>query len=185
MSKTEQYVSRYLEKELLDIVNSKRNEDTPGLTSFEKAIIYKYSNDGYESLNQALRKGLSNSEHEFGSLLAAALDKLDSYSGLVYRNVNLAFKEIEFYREALNQNQLVTEYPFISTSRSVLVANSYNGNVLFKIYSKSGKNIEKISKFGIYGAQNEKEVLFKPFTTFEVLEIEVIATQTQIIMEEF
>jgi hypothetical protein len=46
----------------------------------------------------------------------------------------------------------------------------YNGNVLFRILSKTGKEIELISKFGS-GSQNEREVLFAPNSDFNVLDV--------------
>lgn len=43
----EEYANNYLENELKIIENSERKIVLPELTIFEKAIIYKYSDDGY------------------------------------------------------------------------------------------------------------------------------------------
>jgi len=52
------------------------------------------------------------------------------------------------------------------------------------MYSKTGKEIEKITKFGKHNPPNEKEVLFMSGKSFNILEIAVEAGQTTIIMEE-
>lgn len=54
----------------------------------------------------------------------------------------------------------------------------------FVMYSKTGKEIEKITKFGKHNPPNEKEVLFMSGKSFNILEIAVEAGQTTIIMEE-
>ena len=47
------------------------------------------------------------------------------------------------------------------------VADQFGTHFQFKIHSKNGRDIEKISEFG-----NEKEVLFKSNTKFKVLNFE-------------
>ena len=61
---------------------------------------------------------------------------------------------------------------------------AFNGNVLFRLYSRSGKEIEKIAKFGTSNPQNEKEVLFKPNSRFKMLEITQETNYSLITMEE-
>ena len=51
----EEYANKYLENELKIIEGSNRKIVLPELTIFEKAIIYKYSEDGYQDLNEKLR----------------------------------------------------------------------------------------------------------------------------------
>lgn len=176
------YAKKYLAFELDEIANSPRN-DYEELSIYEKALIYKYSNDGYEDLNEILRisKGGIN---DYGNFLNKCLNKLPNFEGLVYRCVNLTIAELQVYIDAEHNNHPVIEYPFISTSKSELTAHSYGKNVKFTIYSKTGKEIEKFAKFGLHNPPNEKEVLFKSGRSFNVLEVTKEKGYTLIIMEE-
>ncbi len=60
----------------------------------------------------------------------------------------------------------------------------FNHNVLFRIQSKKGKDIQKIAKFGIDSGQNEKEILFKANSKFYVLEVRKENSKTLITLEE-
>lgn len=60
----------------------------------------------------------------------------------------------------------------------------FGPNTLFRMKSRSAKEIEKIAKFGAYSATNEKEVLFRPNCSFKVLEITNQGTYALITMEE-
>ncbi len=108
---------------------------------------------------------------------------MDDFEGLVYRSANLDKDELEIYLNAYKNNSPITEFSFISTSKSRLIAMQYNGNVLFRILSKTGKEIELISKFGS-GSQNEREVLFAPNSDFNVLDVTNESSYTLITMEE-
>jgi hypothetical protein len=50
----ERYAKRYLTDEVKNIAGSYRNNSLAQLTLYEKAVIYKYTNNGYEGINQAL-----------------------------------------------------------------------------------------------------------------------------------
>jgi hypothetical protein len=52
---TEEYAKEYLTREIQEIENSNRLNVLTDLTVYEKAIIYKYSEDGYLDLNERLR----------------------------------------------------------------------------------------------------------------------------------
>jgi len=121
---------------------------------------------------------------EFGKLLVKSLAKIPDYEGLVFRSVNLTKPELEKYKHALDSNTLITEPTFVSTTKSRLIAMAFNGNTLFRIFSKTGKAIEKIAKFGIHNPPNEKEILFRPNRIFRVLEITEELSKTVITMEE-
>jgi hypothetical protein len=60
----------------------------------------------------------------------------------------------------------------------------FRGNYQFTIICKSGKEIEKFSKYGQYSGQNEKEILFTPNCKFNVLEITKNKDHTLISTEE-
>jgi hypothetical protein len=184
MDEIEEYTKKYLSRELQEVERSERVNELLELSIYEKTCIFKYSLDAYETLNENLRisKGINNSE--FGIVLEQCLAKLADFDGLVYRGVNLSPGELDKYRNGLIDDQPITEYPFISTSKSRMVAMEFRANVLFRIYSKFGKEIEKIAKYGLYNAQNEKEVLFKPNSIFNVLEITKESDYTLITLEE-
>jgi hypothetical protein len=162
----EEYASIHLEKEISIIKNSYRNDFLNELTIFEKAIIYKYSEDGYDDLNEKLRVNKGNNIPIFGALLAECLDKLPDFDEIAYRGVNLTPTEFRKYKDALKSNDIITEHFFLSSSSSIHIGNSY-GSTLFKIFSQKGKEIDKISKF-----PNEKEVVFRFNSKFRVFEIE-------------
>ncbi len=182
LNKVDVYAQSYLNKELQEVSKSGRNVESSNLSLAEKSIIFKYSNDGYDSVNQNLRATYGKGNTEFGKLLFRCLSKLPNFSGLVYRGVTLTKYELNGYIKAFENNQPVTELTFVSTSKSRSIANEY-GNTLFIIHSKTGKEIERIAKFGFHNPPNEREVLFKPNRKFRVLNV-AFDDKTTIIMEE-
>lgn len=183
MNATEKYSTNRLKNELAEIEGSQRNQYLTMLNIYEKALIYKYSNYGYEAINERLR--LSNGEEidEFGKLLMKALNKLPNLIQLVYRGANLTTTEIDRYVDALEKNTLLKEHSFISATKSRFIAMAF-GNVFFRIFSKTGKDVEKVTKFGLYGTSNEQEVLFIPNRKFRILEVKKELGNTTITMEE-
>lgn len=183
MKEIEKYVEENFPRILREISTSFRASETIELTNAEKALIYKYSDDEYEFVNQYLRtnKGKLN---EFGRFLDKSLDKLPNYKKLCFRAVKLGSNEIEKYEKAYNSSNIITEYSFLSSSSSRLLAIQFNHNVLFRIQSKKGKDIQKIAKFGINSGQNEKEILFRANSKFNVLDITKENNKTLITIEE-
>ena len=51
----EEYATTYLENEIRIIENSYGKNVLTQLNVFEKAIIYKYTEDGFDDLNESLR----------------------------------------------------------------------------------------------------------------------------------
>ena len=149
----EEYALDLLESEIKIINNSDRKNVFPELSVFEKAIILKYSENGYEDLNEKLRTSQENNISPFGFLLADCLKKLPNFVGNVYRSVTLTKKELKDYENAFVNNQILIKHFFISTSRSASFANQF-GTTRFEIFTKSGKDIEKLSKY-----TDEKEVI--------------------------
>ena len=184
MKSIEKYAIGKLSKEIAEIEKSKRNTETPELNVYEKALIYKYSENGYQLVNENLRKSKGKKFDVFGKLLDQTLEKLPNFDGLVYRSANLTNHELRRYNDTIAKNDLLKEYSFTSTSKSRLLAMAFKGNTLFRIYSRTGKEIEKIAKFGENGIINEKEVLFSPNKNFRVLEITKEINFTLITMEE-
>ncbi len=184
MIELEEYSKNNLKFEISEIQITIRNSELTQLTVYEKAIIYKYSSDGFEVINELLRKSKGRKCDEFGTYLKLSLSKLPNFEGLVYRGAHLSKVELNRYIDSFKHNSLVTEYSFISTSKSRLIAMSFKGNVLFRMFSRTGKDIERITKFGIFGYPNEKEVLFSPNRKFRILDITNELTYSMITMEE-
>lgn len=161
----EEYATTYLKKEISIIENSHRKDVLTELTVFDKAIIYKYTEDGFDDLNEKLRTSKGKNIIPFGILLAECLDKLPDFIGTVFRSENLAKHEWEEYSLAFKNNSLITKHGFTSTSKSQLSANKF-GNYRFEIFVQKGKNIEKIAKY-----DDEKEVIIRYNTNFMVVSI--------------
>ena len=56
MNELEEYSKTYLKSEISEIQLSNRNFELNQLSIYEKAIIYKYSKDGFRDINEVLRK---------------------------------------------------------------------------------------------------------------------------------
>ena len=117
-------------------------------------------------------------------MLENTLRKLPNYKGLVFRSANLTDAELERYEDAYEKNTILVEHSFISTSKSIGIANMYGKGCQFTIISITGKEIEKFTKYGFYSCQNEKEILFRPNRKFTVLEVTKLNDSTLILMEE-
>lgn len=176
------YVENCLGREKDAFIRRGIGLEEDGLTIYDKVLIYKYSLDGYEALNEALRAG---KEHPMAALLNYALGKLPDFRGFVYRGSILTDLLKADFRRKLEQKMYLEEPGFLSTSLSRNIANQFNrSDTLFKIYSFHGKSIEQYSFHGLSNPFNEKEVLFRSNTRFEVLEYEEIAGTTFITLEE-
>jgi hypothetical protein len=163
---TETYAKEYLFREIQEIENSNRLNVLPALTVYEKAIIYKYSEDGYLDLNERLRISEGKDISSFGLLLDECLSKLPDYQGIVYRGVEMTYNELDKYRLAFIEERGVTEHFFLSTSESKEKAYEWckgRYRVLFRILSKRGKLIKSIAKYEV-----EREVLFRYNSNFAV-----------------
>lgn len=162
----EEYAGKYLSSELQSV----KNIVDPRLNDCEKAVIYKYSENGYEELNEQLRSNQGQFLPEFAQFLDDSLAKLPNYEGVVYRGENLSKAQAEIYIRAYEEGEIITKTQFFSSSLSKGIACMF-GQTYIKIYSKTGKMIEHIANFGIDDSQNEREVLFRCNTDFEVVEI--------------
>lgn len=164
------YAEKYLLQELREIRTSERMNVLKELSVYEKAIIFKYSDDGYESLNEKLRESGGENIPELGMLLNECLDKLPNYYGYVYRGCELTKSELDVYILKYNNKETISEYSFLSTSKRRGIAYEYcrgKYNVMFEILCKHAKEIESIAKNSI-----EREVLFKNNSTFEVIRVD-------------
>jgi hypothetical protein len=164
----EDYVKEHLPKALNSIIQSTRVYELPNLTIYEKAIIFAYT-DALGQHHQVLNERLWATEGaeltDFGRFLEASLDKLEPYRDMVFRGVQTSYCDVERYIKAFEHKEIITEYNFLSASKLQIVAQGF-GRILFRIYGKNARIIEKISKF-----PREEEVLFKRNTSFKVARI--------------
>ncbi|MBI3517741.1 MAG: hypothetical protein HY062_00090 [Bacteroidetes bacterium] len=184
MTKLEKYVSQHLTLEKRVIETSHRNNELTLLNSSEKAIIYKYTEDGYDPLNIDLRRNSGKHNTEYGKFLEKSINKLPNYIDVVYRSCNLSPNQIDLYQNSFIRKQPITENCFLSTSKKRTIAMMFGGNCLFIIFSRTGKDIEKIAKFGTGSGQNEYEVLFLPKRKFNVIDINIENNSYTITLEE-
>jgi hypothetical protein len=179
------YAQKKLVKECEEIRAGNIHTFHPELSLYEKSLIYKYSSDGYSYVNSRLRANKGRNTTIFGKLLAQVLRKITNYTSIAYRKVQLTKGEQDVYKKSFRNGAPVREPSFSSTSKMKELAMLFPGNTLFIINSKTGKDIEKIAKFGFKHIHNEYEVLFLPNCTFEVLEIDEMSKNLLVItMEE-
>jgi hypothetical protein len=133
------------------------------ITRRDREVIHEITrgNGNYWRINRGLRAGdLTAEEQVFVRDLRAALAKLRNYRGKVFREVQLSAEEVARYQ----RGSIVTEPAFTSASRgrrSIL-----GGNTRFTIRSSTGKSVSRYS-----AKPHEKEVLFAPGTSFEVVRV--------------
>lgn len=121
-----------------------------------------YTGLGYRDLNDALRgNAVEASQLARIEAIKSALQKLPPYRGPVVRGTDLPPEVLAQYRPG----EVVTEEAFLSTSTNPAVARStaFSGNVEFRIFSKTGRDISSVSLF-----PGEREILFPPGSHFYV-----------------
>ena len=177
----EHYVKQHLSSALNNIIESDRADELPNLTIYEKAIIFAYTDvngEQHQILNEKLRASKGADVSDFGHHLEATLAKLEDYEDLVFRGVDKDYCDVQKYIKAKNTKTSVTEYQFLSASKFQIIAQGF-GHVLFRIYAKRAKDIEKVSKF-----VREKEVIFQKCTSFKVMYVTDNGFSTIITLKE-
>lgn len=164
-----EYVESKYPNALNAIRESKSAKEVTELTEHEKAIIYAYSDEGYE-VNAELRKFRELVTPEFAVHLNAALAKLPDTERSVYSGIWCIDSVLETYKNALKTGDVLIEYGFTSASKSRSIAEQF-GEIILHIASENGKSIEKFTKFRASAYDNEQEVLFKSSSAFRVLDI--------------
>jgi len=99
----EKYVKEYLTTELNEFRRSPFLNNYPELSIFEKTIIYKYTEDGFRTLNTALRENKGKYLSKYGHFLKYVLEKLPDYQGIVYRGVDLTPSTDRFLQQFVLQ----------------------------------------------------------------------------------
>jgi hypothetical protein len=153
-----------IEPKLKTLLNKSQLREKRNLSESEITAIFAYTHRAYRFLNKHLRTGepIPEDFEPFLGAIGSGLQKVEPFTGTLYRTANL--KEIRALE--MEKGKIIQYDAFLSTSfRNPLKANTlYEGLHYFKIGSKSGRPIEELSLF-----PSEKEVLFSPGTTFEVV----------------
>jgi hypothetical protein len=185
------YINRINPDALRAVQAGPRAAALPELTAADKALIYHYSEDGYEALNDYLHANSGANDSVLGQGLVAALKKLPPYEGEVQSGIWLRASELQFYRGCARTATPVRWPAFLSATLKPGIAmqflRSARKNCLFVIQSRTGRLIEAVAKTGLYGqapGQNEREVLFAPQTEFDVLAVVDETDYTRIVLDE-
>lgn len=182
------YVSQHLPAELHLMQTSSYATACPMLSPAEKAIIYHYTDDGYEDLNTALHRA-GAAMPPFGQALQATLAKLPVHRGAVYSGAQLDADQLADFALALAHADgpmlVYLDWPaFLSASQSPQAAQQFRSgpgkNCLFLIDSKTGRSIEAVSRYGI----SEREVLFLPSTRFRVTSVLSATGYAEVVLAE-
>lgn len=182
------YVNNYLSSYKERFLISNKRDNYQFLSIDEKVIVYAYTEDKYEDVNEILRESEGKNIREFAKHLKKVLKKIPTYADgndFVYRGVFLTERELQVYKDAYESGSFVVEHHFLSTSKIKNIAKQWAKNTLFKIIPKRGCSVEEIAYHGINDGQNEREVLFVCNTKFSVLKITQTPENTyEIVMEE-
>ena len=131
------------------------------LSKPEEVILREYTGHSAQQINTELRSNKPSLKAlSFARILNRALNKLPSYKGKVWRDIDLPEKTLAKY----SVGEVVTEKGFVSSSRDEFERFDSARSHRLLIHSKNGKIIEKISVLPL-----EYEVLFKSGTKFKVL----------------
>lgn len=136
-----------------------------GLSATDLAALRKYTGDGSEDLNRALWDGSIadiQSEAAFSRELSAALEKLPEHQGTALRGSEPGRHASEYQLDRYEPGARVVENGYLSCT--VNPEREFDGEVLWVIESKSGRNVEAFSS-----VRDEQEVLMDRFSTFTVL----------------
>lgn len=181
-------IGKYPVIESFDKVFSQQlNKVFPQLTGEELVAVHHYSRGISYPFNQAKRGTATITDFfkTFDEFLDRGLSKLPNYSGRVHRGTALPESYVlSKYQNAFKNGTKVSEEAYSSTSKvedflkDYMTRNVNPGdvNVIFRIESKTGKDIERISNFGssFPANVNHKEVLFKPGVEFKVTDFKPV-----------
>jgi hypothetical protein len=156
-------------KEWTAFAKEKTKQHSLPMSAGECAHIVAYSSHAYKKTNAELRAGvMDESTWKHVSQLNGALDKLPKHKGVVSRKTSLTAEQFALYQPG----KIVEERGFTSTSKN---PGTWTGSHRFVVTSKSGRDIQRISKH-----PDEAEVLFKSGTRFKITK----KTGNEIHMEE-
>jgi hypothetical protein len=168
------------------------------LTKEEVISIYRYTQSLSSSVNYLLRSGVAQSGPFYSKEqiekmtphLLSGISKFPKLEGQFYRGTHLPRETIA----DIIKSKRFRDKGFLSTSTEGLVARGFmvppsldgwpqdipqnHDQILFIIQGKSARQLGKFS------STDEREILFLPNTTFEVLSTDKIGSYYQIILNE-
>jgi hypothetical protein len=106
-------------------VERKVFSDSEILTKEEIAVIYAYTDDKSEGLNEQLRRDLGKINTEFGEELDKILEKLPNFEGKVFKGASLSKSRLAVYEDAYENDKPIIDHVFESTSKSELIAKAF------------------------------------------------------------
>ncbi|MEW6344530.1 MAG: DUF6531 domain-containing protein [Paraburkholderia sp.] len=134
------------------------------LTDNEYLAVRGYTSNLYEEINPALRAGDPGEWSDLTSEASNGLSKLAengyAYTGDVVRNLRLTDAQVD---QLFPAGGVFQDKAFLSTTSDL--DGVFPGNVTAQIVSKTGVSVSSLSEY-----PREAEVLFKPGTSFNVLD---------------
>jgi hypothetical protein len=154
----------------------------PHMESTQLAAIHHYTKSGgnYRQLNRQLVNGtLSDFNTAAGTLIAEGLQQLPKVEGVVYRGTIMkrtAYEQLYVGKDEIRRACFTSASMNTETAARFASSGGMNRSevsIYFKIQSKNGRDISKISEFnGIFDPENQHEVLFVDGTKFRIAEHE-------------
>ena len=165
-SVTEILKTKWGESNVADALAAKQaNPALDGLlTDDEYLSIRGYTSNLYSEINPALRSGVPGDWQALADNASSGMGKLAAngygYQGTVIRNAQFTNDQVA---SMFQSGGTFTEKAFMSTTSDM--NGVFSGNVTFHIQSETGVSVASLSEY-----PTESEVLFKPNTTFNVLD---------------
>jgi hypothetical protein len=157
--------SQSLETSPDDDADTHSNPDQLNLTQFW--AIYGYTTGDFMAINKALRaknpKAQLEKENQLLNqviVMRAALQKMKSFKGKVYRGTHLTSSFLAKHQPG----QLITYPGFLSTSKSREASEDFVRNAILVIHAKNGKSVKTYSQ-----VPREDEILFDHNSKFKVI----------------
>lgn len=139
-----------------------RRDEAKNRLSIQDFLVFEYTSDCYKTINASFRNSNAKDAQLLGHQLDLVLCKKDIFQGETFRGTDLPDDVIEKYKI----DEVIILPGFTSTSYSSSIACEFTKNTFFRIYSKTGRLIEKLSN-----TEDEKEVLFRLGTQFKVINV--------------
>ena len=146
------------------------------MSEAEIVAVWGYTTNDYSKLNGPLRSKDPAEIAKVEAYIKAAssgLAKMPGWEGISYRGSDLPDEVLAKYKPG----EMVTEEAFTSTAATRDA--KFDGNAEFIIEGRTGRDVSGVSEY-----ENEKEILFRPGTRFEVTSKEVVDGKTIIKMRE-
>ena len=163
------------------IKDNKLDKIYPNIEIEKINSVYTYTSNSYEEINkfnrtgnfvEDIKKGRTKEYYQtLTKTINNTLDEIpDKFQGLTYRGTDLDKATFKKYKDAFESGKPISDKGFTSTSYDQ--KEGFGGTHKFKIVSKNGTIVDKISANGVDAAKldgiNEKEVLFKAGQEFKV-----------------